>query len=49
MFLLGLAIALWMRAKRPAQYAVLGHFDHADPVDTTGSGAAPTAADPATA
>jgi amino acid transporter len=33
MFLLGVGIALWLRAKKPAQYEVLGHFEHADPVD----------------
>ncbi|WP_329318740.1 APC family permease [Streptomyces sp. NBC_01262] len=33
MFLLGAGIALWLRAKKPAQYEVLGHFEHADPVD----------------
>jgi amino acid transporter len=35
MFLLGVGIALWMRAKKPEQYAKLGHFSLADPDATT--------------
>jgi amino acid transporter len=31
MFALGVAVALWMRARKPEQYAVLGHFEHVDP------------------
>ncbi|MFC4031613.1 APC family permease [Streptomyces polygonati] len=31
MFALGLAIAVWLRARRPERYARLGHFEHADP------------------
>jgi len=38
MFALGLVIALWMRVKRPAQYAVLGHSGHADPAETAEAG-----------
>jgi amino acid transporter len=33
MFALGVGIALWMRSSKPGQYAALGHFDHADPVN----------------
>lgn len=33
MFLLGVGIALWLRARRPERYAALGHFGHTDPVD----------------
>ncbi|WP_405591418.1 APC family permease [Streptomyces sp. NBC_01190] len=38
MFAVGLGIALWLRARRPEQYARLGHFDHADPVDSPADG-----------
>jgi hypothetical protein len=35
MFLLGVGIALYLRAKKPEQYAELGHFSLADPADET--------------
>ncbi|WNI19460.1 APC family permease [Actinacidiphila sp. ITFR-21] len=31
MFALGVAVALWMRARRPVHYELLGHFDLTDP------------------
>jgi hypothetical protein len=33
MFVAGMAIAVWLRARRPAVYADLGHFTLTDPDD----------------
>jgi amino acid transporter len=41
MFLLGVGIALWMREKKPEQYAELGHFSLADPADEAAAKAEP--------